>query len=152
MSQLLCLNSKLLHHVSALTESFCETYLLLPDRVDVTKQAVIRSRDLHPSHLSVISLSTSSINSALYILIYIQQDATLRSLIYLETALHVSGGTTTYHQEHKQLYLQHLVSVTPLLLSATIVEELELVWVCYGLRMPPTAHSNQFKLFYKSSR
>jgi len=28
------------------------------------------------------------------ILIYIQQDATLRSLFYLETALHVSGGTT----------------------------------------------------------
>jgi len=31
------------------------------------------------------------------ILIYIQQDATLHSLCYLETALHVSGGTTTHH-------------------------------------------------------
>jgi len=61
------------------------------------------------------------------ILIYIQQDATLHSLFYLETALHVSGGTTTHHQEHKQLYLQHLIFVTPLLLSAAIVEELELV-------------------------
>jgi len=61
------------------------------------------------------------------ILIYIQQDATLHSLFYLETALHVSGGTTTHHQERKQLYLQHLVFVTPLLLSAAIVEELELV-------------------------
>jgi hypothetical protein len=29
------------------------------------------------------------------ILIYIQQDATLHSLFYLETALHVSGGGTT---------------------------------------------------------
>jgi hypothetical protein len=58
---------------------------------------------------------------------YIQQDATLHSLFYLETALHVSGGTTTRHQERKQLYLQHLVFVTPLLLSAGIVEELELV-------------------------
>ena len=29
--------------------------------------------------------------------------------------------------ERKQLYLQHLVFVTPLLLSATIMEELELV-------------------------
>jgi hypothetical protein len=47
--------------------------------------------------------------------------------LYLETALHISGGTSTYHQERKQLYLQHLVFVTPLLLSATIVEELELV-------------------------
>jgi hypothetical protein len=43
------------------------------------------------------------------------------------TALHVSGGTTTHHQESKQLYLQHLVFVTPLLLSAVIVEELEQV-------------------------
>jgi hypothetical protein len=47
--------------------------------------------------------------------------------LYVETALHVSGGTSTHHQERIQLYLQHLVFVTPLLLSATIVEELELV-------------------------
>jgi hypothetical protein len=59
------------------------------------------------------------------ILIYIQQDATLHSLFYLETALHVSGGTSTHHQERIQLYLQHLVFVTPLLLTAAIVEELE---------------------------
>jgi len=58
---------------------------------------------------------------------YIQQDATLHSLFYLETALHVSDDTTTHHQGHKQLYLQHLVFVMPLLLSAAIVEELELV-------------------------
>ena len=58
------------------------------------------------------------------VLIYIQQDATLHSLFYLGTALHVSGGTITHHQERKQLYLQHLVFVTPLLLSAAIVEEL----------------------------
>jgi hypothetical protein len=45
--------------------------------------------------------------------------------LYLETALHVSGGTFTHHQEHI-LYLQHLVFVkTPLLLSAAIVKELE---------------------------
>ena len=61
------------------------------------------------------------------ILICIQQDATLRSLFYPETAVHVSGGTSTHHQERKQLYLQHLVFVTLLLLSAAIVEELELV-------------------------
>jgi hypothetical protein len=46
--------------------------------------------------------------------------------LYLETALHVSGGTSTNHHEHIQLYLRHLVFVTPLLLSAAIVEELEL--------------------------
>jgi len=41
--------------------------------------------------------------------ICVQQDATLHSLFYLETALHVSGGITTHHQECKQLYAQHLV-------------------------------------------
>jgi hypothetical protein len=60
------------------------------------------------------------------ILIYIQQDTTLHSLFYLKTALHISGRTTTHHQERKQLYLQHLVFVTPLLLPAAIPEELEL--------------------------
>jgi len=59
------------------------------------------------------------------IIIYIQKDATLHSLFYLETALHVSGGTTTHLQERKQVYLQHLVFVTPLLLCAAVVEELE---------------------------
>jgi len=45
--------------------------------------------------------------------------------LYLETALHVSFGTTTHHQERIQLYLQHVAFVTPLLLPAVIVEELE---------------------------
>jgi hypothetical protein len=48
--------------------------------------------------------------------------------LYVQTALHVSGGTSTHHQKLMQLYLQHLVFVTtPLLLSAAIVEELEQV-------------------------
>jgi hypothetical protein len=45
--------------------------------------------------------------------------------LYLQTALYVSGCTSTHHQERIQLYLQHLVFVIPLLLSAAIVEELE---------------------------
>jgi len=45
--------------------------------------------------------------------------------LYLETALHVSGGNSTHHQERIQLYLQHLVLVTPLLLPAAIAKELE---------------------------
>jgi hypothetical protein len=48
--------------------------------------------------------------------IHIQQDAMLHSLFYLETALHILGVTSTHHQERIQLYLQHLVFVTPLLL------------------------------------
>ena len=47
--------------------------------------------------------------------------------LYLKTALHVPVGISTYHQEHTQLYLQHLVLVKPLLLPVAIVEELELV-------------------------
>jgi hypothetical protein len=46
--------------------------------------------------------------------------------LYLETSVHVSAGNAIDHQERKQLYLQHLVFVTPLLLLAAIVEELEI--------------------------
>jgi hypothetical protein len=38
--------------------------------------------------------------------------------LYLETALHVLGCSSTNHQERKHLYLQHLVFVTPLQLPA----------------------------------
>jgi hypothetical protein len=34
----------------------------------------------------------------IYILIYIQQDATLHSLFHLETAVRVSSGTSTHWQ------------------------------------------------------
>jgi hypothetical protein len=55
------------------------------------------------------------------ILIYIEEDAMLRSFLYLESALHVSGGTNTHHQKRKQLYLQHLVFVTPIQLFALLM-------------------------------
>jgi hypothetical protein len=58
-----------------------------------------------------------------YIPVYIQQDATLHSLFYLETALNVSGGTSTHHQQRKQLCLQHLVFVRLLLLFAAITAD-----------------------------
>jgi hypothetical protein len=41
-------------------------------------------------------------------------------IFYLETALHVSGGISAHNQERKQLYLHHLVFVTPLELPAAI--------------------------------
>ena len=47
--------------------------------------------------------------------------------LYLENVLRVPSGIITHHQERKQLYLHHLVLVTPLLLPAAVVEELELV-------------------------
>jgi len=83
----------------------------------------------HSLYVSFIptTIFTSNVPNMLYnILIYIQQDATLHSLLYLETTLHVSGVTYTHHQESTQLYLQHLVFVAPLLLPAAIVEELKL--------------------------
>jgi hypothetical protein len=41
---------------------------------------------------------------------YISNEMQLYTVyLYLETALHVSGCTSTHHQERKQLYLQHLV-------------------------------------------
>ena len=46
--------------------------------------------------------------------------------LFMETALHVSDGISTHHQEHIQLCLQHLALVKPLVLPAAIVEELEL--------------------------
>jgi hypothetical protein len=50
---------------------------------------------------------------------YIQQEATLHSLLYLEAALHISGGTTTHHQEHINCiysiwYLSHRYCYLPL--------------------------------------
>jgi hypothetical protein len=63
------------------------------------------------------------------ILIYIQQDATLYSLFYLETALHISVGTSTHYQERKQLYVQHLVFVRPLLLPTAIAGNREILAV-----------------------
>jgi hypothetical protein len=48
----------------------------------------------------------------------------------VETALHVSGGTFTHHQERKQLYLQYLVFVKPLLLPAAIAADAVDTVVC----------------------
>ena len=60
-------------------------------------------------------------------LIYFQRDIILHFIYFWKTALRVSGGISTHHQEHTQLYLQYLVLVRPLLLPVAIVEELEMV-------------------------
>jgi hypothetical protein len=92
----------------------------------VVKYGYTRSAEAYRKLGSLLE-GVDSRNLTIYILIYIQQDGTLHSLFYLETALHVSAGNTTNHQERKQLHLQHLVFVTPLMLPAAIVEELEQV-------------------------
>jgi len=59
-------------------------------------------------------------------------------LLYLYlTPLHIPGSTIIHHQGRKQLYLQHLVFVTPLLLSAAIVGELELVAYATHSKLKP---------------
>jgi len=72
------------------------------------------------------------------------------------------GSTTTHHQERKQLYLQRLVFVTPLLLHATIVKEfgLSVLWVAYatpstlgGVRHPQhsqTSHYSPNNILFRS--
>jgi hypothetical protein len=55
--------------------------------------------------------------------------------LYLETALHVSGGTSTHHQERIQLYLQHLVchTVTAICRYRGRVRDcLSVLWVAYA--------------------
>jgi hypothetical protein len=46
------------------------------------------------------------------------------------------GGTSTHYQEHKQLYLQHVVFVALLLLPAAIMEELELAYTTHSTLTP----------------
>jgi len=51
-----------------------------------------------PSSIGSCSLLGFNVHGSVHrknILIYIQKDATLHSLFYLETALHISGGGTT---------------------------------------------------------
>jgi hypothetical protein len=50
-----------------------------------------------------------------------------QSLFYLATALHVSGVTITYFQEHKTTLTTASGNLYTVLSSAAIMEELELV-------------------------
>jgi hypothetical protein len=69
------------------------------------------------------------------ILIYIQQDGTLHSLFYLETAVHVSGGTSTHHQERKTTiytiwYLSH--RIVNCRYRRIVGTGLSVLWVAYA--------------------
>jgi hypothetical protein len=65
--------------------------------------------NLRPAQSRLIEFNVHGSVYRKNILTYVPQDAMLHSLFYLETTLHASGGTTTHHQQRKQLYLQHLV-------------------------------------------
>ena len=55
------------------------------------------------SYIAFVFNIHGSVHCKNILIFYIQQDATLHSLFYLETAPHVSGGNTTHHQERIQL-------------------------------------------------
>jgi hypothetical protein len=56
----------------------------------------------------------------------------LQGLFYLTTALHVSVVAITHLHEHKTTVTTASGNRYTVLLSAAIVEELELIWVCCG--------------------
>jgi len=58
----------------------------------------------------------------------------LQSLFNLTTALHVLGVVITHLQEHKTTVTTASGNHYTILLSAAVMEELELVWVCCGWR------------------
>jgi hypothetical protein len=103
---------------------------MFPKRVLLTESFWLRKLITDPHILADVNMACldekyqkSDVHGSVhrkYIPTYIQKDATLHSLLYLETALHVSGVTSTHHQERIQLYLQHPVFFTPLLLPAAI--------------------------------
>jgi hypothetical protein len=59
----------------------------------------------------------------------------LQSLFYLTTALHVSAVTLTHVQEHNTTVTTASSNRYSVLLSAAIVEELELILLCCGWRI-----------------
>jgi len=129
--------------------------------LDILKSAVtanigkrqIVSSCFNPYPANVGNIVVSEYSELLIVFQYISNKLQSYTVyLYLETALHVSSGTSTNHQERIQLYLQHLIFVTPLLLSAAILKELEPVCVFCGWHTPPTEHSNRFQLFHDSGR
>ena len=71
------------------------------------------------------------------ILTYVQQDATLHSLFIWKLFYMFWVVPLPIIRSATQLYLQHLVFVTPLLLPAAIVEELERSIYIYILHALP---------------
>jgi hypothetical protein len=60
-----------------------------------------------------------------------------QSLFLSDTALHISGVTITHLQEHKTTVTTASGNRYTVLLSAAIVEELELVFVCCSVPTLP---------------
>jgi hypothetical protein len=77
---------------------------------------------------------------------YTQQDVTFSRSVYFYNLLHVSGGSSAYHQEHKIVRIASVI-LKPILLPAAIVDEMEfllLSWMKWN--------SKEFHLIHDSSR
>jgi hypothetical protein len=78
-------------------------------------------RTLHVLDSSTVHHQESQHYTAIRIFQYVSNKMQLYTVyLYLETALYVTGVTSTHHQERIQLYLKHLVFVRPLMLPAAI--------------------------------
>ena len=66
----------------------------------------------HPQHTQTSSISSTIAADSNNIPIYVQQDATLHSLFYLEPALHVSAGTTTSSSNYSMIAADSTNGVT----------------------------------------
>jgi hypothetical protein len=84
-------------------------------------------RSLHSSKHAVKLLCKRS-----NILIYIQKDATLHSLFYLETVLHVSGGTSTIIRSTKTVSTASGICHTVIATCRCCRTGLSVLWVAYA--------------------
>ena len=83
----------------------------------------------------------------------------IQFIYFWKTALHVSGGVSTHHKEHTQLYLQYLVLVKPFCYLPLLWKSwnwfecvVGIVLICFGavadatapkqINTIPTSHSN----------
>jgi hypothetical protein len=84
----------------------------------------------------------NNISAKYSILIYIQQDATLHSLFSLETAPHVSGVTSTHHQERKYILIYPTrCNVTQFILSGNCS-------TCFGCYFHPSSGAQIYSNIY----
>jgi hypothetical protein len=65
--------------------------------------------------------------------------------LFLQNVLHVSGGSSSHHQELNTVH-KASVSFKLILLSATIVEELELIWHLHKVQIDATETLNKSKV------
>ena len=90
-------------------------------RIDTDKNTLYVSAFTSLSESTKVSVGTAASNFAHSWHVSLRNPITFRYIsnkvqlytiyLFIETALHVSGGTPAHHQEHIQLYLRHLALV-----------------------------------------